>query len=63
MTTHRNQFDAFVTIAAVVTGLIVFCDNGYNDSNLVRLVVIARFLRVLRLVTHLPNFGTITAGD
>lgn len=60
----RNMFDFVVTLAALVATAYVYYPNAYSDSRLIRLVVMARVLRLGRLLMVVPAFqllGTITA--
>lgn len=60
----RNMFDFTITIAAVAATAYVYYPNTYSDSRLVRLVVMARVLRLGRLMMTVRAFqvlGTITA--
>ena len=60
----RNKFDLTITVAAVAATAYVYYPNAYNDSRLVRLVVVARVLRLGRLMMIVPAFqvlGKITA--
>jgi two pore calcium channel protein len=60
----RNMFDFVVTVAAVASTAYVYYPNSYSDSRLVRFVVMARVLRLGRLMMVVPAFqliGTITA--
>lgn len=60
----RNCFDFCVTLVALVATAYVYYPNAYSDSRLIRLVVMARVLRLVRLLMMVPAFqllGAITA--
>jgi two pore calcium channel protein, plant len=60
----RNCFDFGVTMTALVATAYVYYPNTYVDSRLIRLVVMARVLRLVRLLMIVPAFqllGAITA--
>jgi two pore calcium channel protein len=60
----RNCFDFGVTLVALVATAYVYYPNAYSDSRLIRLVVMARVLRLVRLLMMVPAFqllGAITA--
>ncbi len=60
----RNMFDFTITVAAVAATAYVYYPNAYSDSRLVRLVVMARVLRLGRLMMTVRAFqllGTITS--
>lgn len=61
----RNKFDFLITCLAILSTAIVYYPNQYSDSRLIRMVVTARVLRLIRLLTALKPFqmiGRITAG-
>lgn len=55
----RNIFDAFVTILALASTIYVYYPNEFSNSLLIRYVVMARVLRLVRVLTALPQFQTI----
>ncbi len=54
--TVRNLFDAFITILAVGSMILVYYPNNYNNSHLIRFVVMARVVRVFRLFMVIKPF-------
>ena len=54
-----NAYDGTITIISGVGELYIFWPNGYNDPSLVRYVLIARLLRLLRLLSVFPGFRLI----
>ena len=56
---NRNKFDAFVTILALASTIYVYYPNQFSNSLLIRYVVMARVLRLVRVLTALPQFRTI----
>lgn len=60
----RNMFDFTITALALVATAYVYYPNMYNNSSLIRFVVMARVLRLGRLLMIFPAFqqlGSITA--
>eukprot|EP00927_Polykrikos_kofoidii_P025859 TRINITY_DN23170_c0_g1_i1.p1 TRINITY_DN23170_c0_g1~~TRINITY_DN23170_c0_g1_i1.p1 ORF type:complete len:753 (-),score=76.64 TRINITY_DN23170_c0_g1_i1:374-2632(-) len=55
----ENRFDAVATVAAVGAVLYVVFPNGYHDYFLVKIPVLCRFVRLFRLLHHVPAFHTI----
>lgn len=55
----RNVFDFSVTVVAVVGSAIVYYPNEFSDSRLIRMILSARVLRLLRLLTALEPFQLI----
>ena len=55
----RNLFDLTITILAVASTIIVYYPNDYSDSRLIRMIITARVLRLLRLLTALKSFQLI----
>lgn len=55
----RNMFDLLITIMAAVSTVVVYYPNDYSDSRLIRMVLTARVLRLLRLLTALSPFQLI----
>lgn len=61
--TARNVFDFAVTGFALIATVYVYYPNKYNDTHLIRLIVMARVLRLGRLLMAIPAFqlfGTIS---
>ena len=56
----KNMFDFAVTASAAVATVYVYYPNTYSDSRIIRFIVLARMLRVLRLAASLKQTGTIT---
>eukprot|EP00538_Stauroneis_constricta_P004156 CAMPEP_0119569620 /NCGR_PEP_ID=MMETSP1352-20130426/42192_1 /TAXON_ID=265584 /ORGANISM="Stauroneis constricta, Strain CCMP1120" /LENGTH=871 /DNA_ID=CAMNT_0007619201 /DNA_START=149 /DNA_END=2764 /DNA_ORIENTATION=+ len=55
----RNIFDFLVTVSAISASAFVYYPNGYDDSRLIRLIVMARVLRLVRLLFAVPQFQLI----
>jgi two pore calcium channel protein, plant len=55
----RNMFDLLITILAVLSSLYVYYPNGFDDSRVIRLIVMARVLRLMRLLAILPSLRVI----
>jgi len=59
----RNMFDFVITFSAVLASAYVYYPNAYSNSNLIRWVVMARVLRLGRLlfvIKPFQMFGTIS---
>eukprot|EP01060_Flectonema_neradi_P031515 TRINITY_DN4805_c0_g1_i1.p1 TRINITY_DN4805_c0_g1~~TRINITY_DN4805_c0_g1_i1.p1 ORF type:complete len:1083 (+),score=99.79 TRINITY_DN4805_c0_g1_i1:618-3866(+) len=56
---YQNRFDFFVAVLALVTGTILLYPNTYEDPRLLKFVVMARMLRLLRVLAILPWFSMI----
>ena len=56
---YQNRFDFFVAVLALVTGTILLYPNTYEDPRLLKFVVMARMLRLLRVLAILPWFSVI----
>jgi two pore calcium channel protein len=56
---QKNLFDFTITILAVLSSAYVYYPNDYSDSRLVRLIVMARVLRLIRLLTAMKRFQLI----
>jgi hypothetical protein len=59
-----NMFDFVVTVLAIAATGYVYYPNAFSDSRLIRLIVMARVLRLVRLLTAMKGFqliGTISA--
>jgi len=57
----RNCFDFGVTVTALIATAYVYYPNTYNDSRLIRLIVMARVLRLVRLLMMVPAFQLLGA--
>jgi len=57
----RNAFDFFITVMAVLASVYVYYPNEYNNSSLVKLVVMARVLRLSRLLFTIERFRMLGA--
>ena len=57
----RNCFDFGVTMTALIATAYVYYPNTYSDSRLIRLVVMARVLRLVRLLMIVPAFQLLGA--
>ena len=57
----RNVFDFTITPMAIISSGIVHFSNVCNDSRLIRMIVTARVLRLLRLLTALKPFQLIVS--
>lgn len=55
----RNVFDLSITVIAVVGTAVVYYPNEFSDSRLIRMILSARVLRLLRLLTALKPFQLI----
>lgn len=61
---QRNVFDFTITVLAVISSIIVYYPNEFSDSRIIRMIVMARVLRLVRLLTAIKRFqliGTISA--
>mmetsp|Transcript_36993 Transcript_36993/g.41654 ORF Transcript_36993/g.41654 Transcript_36993/m.41654 type:complete len:840 (-) Transcript_36993:136-2655(-) len=59
----RNIFDFSITLMAVLASAYVYYPNAYSNSQLIRLVIMARVIRLGRLLFAMKvfrTFGTIT---
>jgi len=54
-----NLYDGTITVTAILATLYVYYPNSYSNSNLIRLVMMSRVLRLLRLFNALPSFKLI----
>lgn len=60
----KNVFDFTITILAIVSTIVIYYPNDYSDSRLIRMILSARVLRLIRVLTALQPFqhlGKITA--
>ena len=55
----RNMFDFIVTIMAILATAYVYYPNSYSDSRLIRFIVMARVLRLLRILNAVKPFRLI----
>jgi len=55
----RNIFDFVITIMSIAATAYVYYPNGYYDSRLVRYIVMARVLRLVRLLVSFKSFQLI----
>lgn len=55
----RNIFDMAITLLAIVATAYVYYPNDYSDERLIRFVVMARVLRISRLLIRVDQFRTI----
>jgi len=59
----RNMFDFFITLLAVLATAYVYYPNAYSDSRLIQFILMARVLRLGRLLVAIKAFqmfGTIS---
>mmetsp|Transcript_2156 Transcript_2156/g.5063 ORF Transcript_2156/g.5063 Transcript_2156/m.5063 type:complete len:802 (-) Transcript_2156:128-2533(-) len=52
----RNKFDFFITILVVMASIYVYYPNAYNDTRLIEFIVMARVLRLSRLIFTIEKF-------
>lgn len=55
----KNVFDFSITVFAFVTSAYVYYPNAFSDSRVIRYIVMARVLRLVRLVIALEPFRMI----
>jgi two pore calcium channel protein, plant len=55
----RHMFDFLVTVSAVAATAYVYYPNDYSDSRLIRFIVMARVLRLMRLVFAMNQFQLV----
>eukprot|EP00547_Thalassionema_nitzschioides_P003031 CAMPEP_0194206606 /NCGR_PEP_ID=MMETSP0156-20130528/5581_1 /TAXON_ID=33649 /ORGANISM="Thalassionema nitzschioides, Strain L26-B" /LENGTH=818 /DNA_ID=CAMNT_0038933165 /DNA_START=52 /DNA_END=2508 /DNA_ORIENTATION=- len=55
----QNIFDMVITLLAVISTVYVYCPNDFSDSHLIRFIVMARVLRLVRLLVGLTPFQLI----
>ena len=55
----RNLFDAFITVLSFASTCYVYYPNRYSDSRLIRFVVMARVLRLVRVLVAMKQFQVI----
>jgi hypothetical protein len=56
----RNLFDAFITILAVGAMFIVYYPNDFDNTNLIRFIVMSRVIRVFRLFMVIKPFKVMS---
>jgi hypothetical protein len=56
---QRNVFDFSITVLAVVSTVIVYYPNSFNDSRIIRMIILARVLRLVRLLMAMKRFQLI----
>uniref|UniRef100_A0A7S4S586 EF-hand domain-containing protein n=2 Tax=Ditylum brightwellii TaxID=49249 RepID=A0A7S4S586_9STRA len=56
---YRNLFDGMITILSVLATWYVYYPNEFSDSRLIRYVVMARVLRLTRVIVAMPQFQVI----
>ena len=57
----KNIFDFTITILAVISSIVVYYPNAFSDSRIIRMIVLARVLRLVRLLTAMKRFQLIGA--
>lgn len=55
----KNVFDFWITVMAVSSSVIVYYPNEFSDSRLIRMILTARVLRLIRLLSALKSFQLI----
>ena len=55
----RNMYDFIITITAAAATAYVYYPNEFSDSRLIRFVVMARVMRLGRIINNLRQFRTI----
>jgi two pore calcium channel protein, plant len=55
----KNVFDLSITILAIFSTAVIYYPNDYSDSRLIRMILSARVLRLIRLLTALQPFQQI----
>ena len=58
---QRNVFDFTITVLAIISSVIVYYPNEFSDSRIIRMIVMARVLRLVRLLTAVKRFQLIGA--
>jgi len=56
---YRNLFDAFITVLSFAATCYVYYPNRFSDSRLIRFVVMARVLRLVRVLVAMKQFQVI----
>lgn len=56
---YRNLFDAFITVLSFAASCYVYYPNRFSDSRLIRFVVMARVLRLVRVLVAMKQFQVI----
>jgi len=57
----KNMFDFTITVLAVASSVVVYYPNQISDSRLIRMIVMARVLRLVRVLTAMKRFQLIGA--
>lgn len=55
----KNAFDLTITILAIISTAVIYYPNDYSDSRLIRMILSARVLRLIRLLTAFQPFQQI----
>jgi two pore calcium channel protein len=55
----KNKFDFTITVLAVLASAYVYYPNDFADSRLIRLIIMARVLRLVRLLAAMKRFQLI----
>jgi two pore calcium channel protein, plant len=55
----KNIFDFSITMLAVASSAVIYYPNDYSDSRLIRMILSARVLRLVRILTALKPFQQI----
>ena len=55
----RNRFDAAITILSLSCTIFVYYPNHFSDARLIRFVVMARVLRLVRVLVAMKQFQVI----
>jgi two pore calcium channel protein len=55
----RNVFDFTITVLAIISSIIVYYPNEFSDSRIIRMIVMARVLRLVRLLSAIKRFQAI----
>jgi two pore calcium channel protein len=56
---QRNRFDFLITVLAIFATAYVYYPNTFSDSRLIRYIVMARVLRLARLLIAMEGFRVI----
>ena len=59
--TARNLFDLAITCMSLLATIYVYYPNAYNDTDLIRFIVMARVLRLARLLFAIESFRLLGA--
>ncbi|OQR85622.1 two pore calcium channel protein 1 [Achlya hypogyna] len=55
----RNRFDAVITVVTLAIDIYAYIPNAYNDHTIVKVLLTARCLRVLRLIMNVSHYRVI----